>query len=147
MIFDGDEFLNLADEIFQNPPKDWPPFKREVLLRTCISRAYYGVYLQVRAYLLNRQNKVAVTMEALKRGDGEHASVRYFVKLIAQKYYYDSDLGDDLESELYNLRGLRNEADYSESTFDLAVLEHNAGLALNLADSILDNLKILESKC
>ena len=46
MSFDGEGFVELANELYDYPLTDATPDFREAELRTSISRAYYGVFLK-----------------------------------------------------------------------------------------------------
>jgi hypothetical protein len=53
MSFDGEGFVEVANDLYDYPSNNPHISTREAELRACISRAYYGVFLKVKYYLVH----------------------------------------------------------------------------------------------
>jgi uncharacterized protein (UPF0332 family) len=131
-MFDPLDFLQLA-RMLANEAANPASRARDARLRTAYSRAYYGLYLHVRALIVQRHN---IPVRHLKHGD-----------LYSRLQYASSPKPlRRLGSELQRLYRLRQTADYElgagdEAAGDLhdaAVAAYVAGRALELANSVDD---------
>ncbi len=134
MSFDGEGFVEVANDLFDFPSNNPHIAMREAELRACISRAYYGVFLKVKHYLIHSVQDANVPTDYRV-----HKYIRNRIREIA-KIRNKSHLGKSIYANLDALRQDRNDADYEE-TFNN--LETNAHTALIYASEILDNLKLL----
>jgi uncharacterized protein (UPF0332 family) len=136
MTFDGEGFVEVAKDLYDYPSSNPHESIREAELRACISRAYYGVFLKVRYYLIHTKN---IRHEELSKNNEDHKNVRLRIREIA-RINNKAQIGKIIHDNLDTLRDYRNDADYKEEFFNL---EDNALSALDYAEEILDNLKRL----
>jgi uncharacterized protein (UPF0332 family) len=109
-----------------------PQELKEASCRTCVSRAYYAVFLLIRDPMLG-QIQSTDFRESFKRSEVAHAVVVETVKKIDYK----------VGNFILNLRRLRNEADYET---DKVFSPSDVSYALRIAGEVIRNLAMTISK-
>src|SRR4051812_35864228 len=120
-MFDGSEFLALADELLQHGAGD------EAKQRSAIGRAYYAAFLRTRSYLQAKGQNFT--------RDRAHQEVWEFI------YSPRIPTRGSISQAGKRLRDLRNRADY-----DLvypAILSAEAEFAVGMAKQLLKDLESL----
>ncbi len=122
MSFDWSAYFNLAQELARKPARS--P-RKEALLRTAISRAYYAAFIQARNYLRDTEGHLI------------SASSDVFI-YVKNEFYNSSDLARKAIGKKLNLlRRYRNKADYDDTLANLPAVTQEA---LKLAKQIITAL-------
>jgi uncharacterized protein (UPF0332 family) len=101
--------------------------------RTCISRAYYAVFLSFRDKILAIPIRNVELKRRIERTNDAHAIIAETIRII------DADIGDFI----VNLRTLRNFADYRT---DIMLSPDKVAYAFRIADEIFSKLAMIVSK-
>ncbi|WP_445174870.1 HEPN domain-containing protein [Microcoleus sp.] len=126
MRFDWSEYLNLAQELAATNSDC--SGNREAKLRSAISRAYYSAFCLARNYL--RDIEKDRTLLDKNRNINKHQYVAEAFIDHRSKNRNMVKIGENLS----RLRGIRNNADYEDTMFNLPT---QATTALKLADNII----------
>lgn len=122
--FNWKDYYDLANELANTHPGKLASSK-EAVLRTVISRAYYGAFIEARNYLRDKEGK---------HPDNKSQTHDF----VARQFLSDKRSGrSDIGKELRLLRAYRNMADYDDV---LRNPKNLARIALNLAQSIIKSL-------
>ncbi len=128
MSFDWTQYLFLAEQL--NKEAGSSP-KREAMLRSAISRAYYAAFCHSRKFLVDQKNKVIPSNPAA------HGLVRELFE----------DNGSTLEltiaTNLDRLRIERNKADYDD---EVSGIDSMPTFALKLCQEVFLNIRELEGQ-
>jgi len=126
MRFDWSEYLNLAQELAATNSDSSP--NREAKLRSAISRAYYSTFGLAQNYL--REIDKDPILFSKNRNINKH-------QYVAEAFIYHRSKNKNMVKigeNLSRLRGIRNNADYEDTMFNLPT---QATSALKLADNII----------
>lgn len=134
MNFDGEGFVEVANDLYDYPSDNSFPSIRDAELRACISRAYYGVFLKAKFFLIHTVRDANVPTDYRV-----HKYVRNRIREIA-RIRNKGRIGQVIYANLDALRQNRNDADYEET---FSNLDTNAQTPLIYADEVLANLKLL----
>lgn len=134
-MFNWNEFLELAEDLFNDTLKQKKQYSSELRLRNCVSRAYYSTYCQTRNFcerkgIFSPQGKV----------EDHHDLIE------ACKSHGNFDV-KGVGKNLHWLRDRRNDCDYED---DLTRTQHSKNLqttaddAIDRAYDVIKELKKLE---
>lgn len=131
--FEPKTFYDLAVYI-----KEWlldtiPKELRQAANRTCISRAYYAVFLSLRENILALPIRDEELRRVIERTEDAHAIVAESIKGI------DFKIGN----YLLNLRSARNRADYRT---DIEVMSDDVTYVLRIATEIFNELTAIAGR-
>jgi uncharacterized protein (UPF0332 family) len=132
-IFEPKTFYDLAiyikDKLFQLFPQEL----KQATDRTCVSRAYYAIFLLFRDALLALPIRDGELRNRIKYTNDAHAIVAETIKIV------DFNIGN----YIVNLRRLRNQADYETNiTFPPSEVAY----AFKIANEIISKMTIIASK-
>ena len=131
--FEPRTFYDLATHLKDRLLHTIPRELKQATDRTCISRAYYAVFLSLRDKILALPFRDAELRRRIKHTNDAHAIVAETIRII------DADVGD----LIVNLRTLRNEADYRT---DIALPPDKVDQAFKIASEIFSKSALVISK-
>jgi uncharacterized protein (UPF0332 family) len=121
--FEPKTFYDLAVHVQDQLLNTLPAELKQAANRTCISRAYYAVFLLLREKILALSIRDPSLRKRIERSNDAHAIVAESIRRV------DFDVGD----YLVNLRGMRNRADYRTN---IAVLPGDVTYAFKITNEI-----------
>lgn len=127
--FDWKEYYNLSKYLFHN--KNIQSCNRESQLRTAISRSYYAAFWTTRIFLKEYHKITIISIKSV------HSKLIDELNLIGDARYRI------LSTELFELKRLRQIADYENNAWNL---ENRTELALNRCNTILDTIDKIRKK-
>lgn len=131
--FEPKTFYDLATYIKDQLLHTIPQELKQAANRTCISRAYYAVFLSFREKILALPMRDAGLRKRIERTNDAHAIVTESVRKI------DFDIGD----YIVNLRTMRNRADYR---IDIEVTPDDVTYAFKITNEIADKSTAIVSR-
>lgn len=143
LIFDWKHYIDYAEEIFNDSELGQ---ENEYLVRTGISRAYYGLYNLCRLFAVEAG---LLTESQLKDSGNSHSrlinELKYTNRFDLEYSKQLNEIKKDIGEILYELRDYRNDADYSTKYPRTASREPDRDLefAVIHTKEALDNLEKL----
>ena len=131
--FEPKTFYDLATHLKNQLFHIIPQELKQAADRTCISRAYYAVFLSFRDKILALPFQNAELRRRIERTNDAHAIVSETIRRI------DTEIGDFI----VNLRTLRNDADYRT---DIALSSDKVAYAFKIANEIFSKSALVVSK-
>jgi len=126
-------FYDLAAYVKDQLLHTIPQELRQAANRTCISRAYYSVFLAFREMILDLPIRDVNLRKRVERATDAHAIVAESVRRV------DSDIGD----YIVNLRKMRNKADYRTN---IAITLDYVNYAFDITNEITDKTTAIVSR-
>jgi uncharacterized protein (UPF0332 family) len=140
MSFDWIQYIYVAQKTIEEIPDQEPD--EEAKCRNAISRAYYAVFCHAEIYLFKRNNIKIKFRTIIKRGkkrkEGYHEAVI--------RTLLENSVGKQNELiKLYDLKTLRNEADYNDKNkfFTSQSRKDNTLLHIENCKKLIDVIKKL----
>lgn len=133
MTFEPKTFYELATYIKDQILHTMPQALEQAAYRTCISRAYYAVFLSLRDKILALSIGDAELRKRIERATDAHAIVAESVRKV------DPDVGD----YIVNLRSMRNRADYRTN---IVVTLDNVTYAFKITNEVANKLTAVVSR-